>query len=53
MVLSFHFMQIVLENIINFDILIHFDIIIETAPNLNKTEILFFCFFAELILETF
>ena len=37
MVFSFHFMQIVIENIIDFDILIHFDIIIETAPNLNKT----------------
>ena len=47
MVLSFHYMQIVLENIINFDI------IIETAPNLNKTKSLFFCFFAKLILQTF
>jgi len=36
-VLSFYSMQIVLENIIDFDILIHFDIIIETTPNLNKT----------------
>mgnify|MGYP006975528951 CR=1 FL=1 len=42
-------MQIVIENIIDFDILIHFDIIIETAPNLNKTKILFFCFFPEFI----
>ena len=47
-------MQIVLENnILHFDILIHFDIIIETAPNLNKTKNLFFCFFAEWILEPF
>ena len=53
MVLSFHIMQIVRENIINFDILIHFDITIETASNLNKTKNLFICFFAELILETF
>ena len=34
-------MQIVLENIINFDILIHLDIIIESAPNLNKNKIYF------------
>eukprot|EP00493_Phyllostaurus_siculus_P014264 UN14481 len=44
MVLSFHCMQIVLSNIINFDILIHFDIIIETAPNLLKTKIYFSAF---------
>ena len=53
MILSFHIMQIVRENIINFDILIHFDITIETASHLNKTKNLFFCFFPELILETF
>ena len=31
----------------------HFDIIIETAPNLNKITNLFSCFFSELILQTF
>ena len=36
-VLGFYSMQIVLENIMGFDILIHFDIIIETDSNLNKT----------------
>ena len=41
---DFHFIQIVIESIIDFDILIHFDIIIETAPNLDKTKNFFCCF---------
>ena len=44
MILSFHCMQIVLENIMKFDILIHFDVMIETAPNSNKTKCFFLLF---------
>lgn len=49
MVLSLHFMKVVLHNMINLDILIHFDVIIETAPKLNKNEIYFSDFFSEFV----